>query len=183
MKFIRTPIHGAWLIGPEPHEDERGRFMRAWCQQEFADQGIAFVPVQANMAFSRRQGTVRGMHYQSAPALEAKLVRCTRGSLFDIVVDLRSDSPTFQGWYGARLSADDARMLFIPEGCAHGCQSLEDSTELHYLTSAVYAPDHARGLRFDDPVIGVRWPVPVTSISEQDRAWPLLEPKPNGGNR
>ena len=175
MKFVETPIHGAWLIEPTPHLDDRGRFMRAWCRQEFEDHAIAFIPVQSNMAYSHKQGTIRGMHFQVAPALEAKLVRCTRGSLFDVVADLRAGSPTYRTWYGARLSAEDGRMLFIPEGCAHGCQSMEDSTELHYLTSSMYAPDHARGLRFDDPAIGVRWPLPVTSISEQDRTWPLLE--------
>lgn len=174
MKFVETPIQGAWLVEPAPHLDDRGRFMRAWCRQEFENHAVAFTPVQANMAYSHKQGTIRGMHFQVAPALEAKLVRCTRGSLFDVVVDLRSGSPTYRNWYGARLSADDGRMLFIPEGCAHGCQSMEDSTELHYLTSSMYAPDHARGLRFDDPAIGVQWPLPVTSISEQDRTWPLL---------
>jgi len=180
MKFIETPIRGAWLVEPEPREDDRGRFMRAWCRQEFEDHAIRFIPVQANMAYSRRQGTIRGMHYQIAPAPEAKLVRCTRGSLFDVAVDLRPGSATFRQWYGTRLSADDGGMLFIPEGCAHGCQSLEDSTELHYLTSAVYAPDCARGIRFDDPAIGVRWPLPATSISDQDRTWPLLEPNQTG---
>lgn len=149
--------------------------MRAWCRHEFENHAIAFAPVQANMAYSRKQGTIRGMHFQVAPAPEAKLVRCTRGALFDVVVDLRPDSTTYRGWYGAQLSADDGRMLFIPEGCAHGCQSMEDSTELHYLTSAIYAPDHARGVRFDDPAIQVRWPLPATSISEQDRTWPLLD--------
>lgn len=182
MKFVETPIAGAWLIEPEPHEDDRGHFMRAWCRREFENHAIAFTPAQANMAYSRKAGTIRGMHFQSAPAPEAKLVRCTRGSLFDVVVDLRPGSPSYRRWFGARLSADDGRMLFLPEGCAHGCQSMEDSTELHYLTSAMYAPEHAGGVRFDDPAIGVRWPLAVASISEQDRTWPLLEPNQIRGN-
>lgn len=182
MKFLETPIPGAWLIEPEPREDDRGRFMRAWCRREFEDHAIVFTPVQANMAFSVKAGTIRGMHFQSAPALEAKLVRCTRGSLFDVVVDLRPGSSNYGNWFGVRLSADDGRILFLPEGCAHGCQSMEDSTELHYLTSAMYAPEHAGGVRFDDPMIGVRWPLPVASISEQDRAWPLLDPNQIRGN-
>jgi dTDP-4-dehydrorhamnose 3,5-epimerase len=175
MKFFESPIRGAWLIEPEPREDARGWFMRVWCRQEFEDHGIDFSPAQANMARSRVQGTVRGMHYQIAPAPEAKLVRCTQGALFDVVVDLRSGSPALYTWYGVRLSAADGRMLYIPEGCAHGCQAMEDGTELHYLTSAPYSPEHARGARFDDPLIGVRWPLPVTEVSPQDRSWPLLE--------
>jgi dTDP-4-dehydrorhamnose 3,5-epimerase len=175
MKFVETEVLGAWLIEPEPRVDDRGRFMRAWCRDEFRHHGIDFIPVQANMAFSRTRGTIRGLHFQVAPALEAKLVRCTRGSLFDVVVDLRPGSPSYRRWYGAHLSADDGRMLYVPEGCAHGCQSLEDATEVHYLTSAVYAPAHATGVLFDDPAIGVRWPLAVTATSEQDRSWPLLE--------
>jgi len=182
MKFIETAVRGAWLIEPEPREDERGRFMRAWCRGEFRDHGIDFTPVQANMAYSRKRGTIRGMHLQVDPAPEAKLVRCTRGSIFDVVVDMRPQSPTHSHWYGVQLSADDGRMLYLPEGCAHGCQSLEDATEIHYLTSAVYAPEHATGVRFDDPAIGVRWPLSVAAISEQDRTWPLLESIQTRGN-
>lgn len=126
------------------------------------------------MGLSYRQGTIRGLHYQVAPALEAKLVRCTRGSLFDIVVDLRPGSRTYRHWYGAYLSANDGRMLFVPEGCAHGCQSMKDDTEFHYMASAVYSPDHARGARFDDPSLAIDWPLPVTHISGQDRNWPLI---------
>jgi dTDP-4-dehydrorhamnose 3,5-epimerase len=143
MRFVETTVRGAWIVEAEPRQDDRGRFMRAWCRQEFAERGVDFAPVQANMAFSIRRGTIRGMHYQVAPAPEAKLVRCTRGAMFDVVVDLRPESPTFRRWYGTELSAENGRMLFLPEGCAHGCQSIEDSTELHYLTSATYAPDHA----------------------------------------
>jgi len=127
------------------------------------------------MSLSKEKGTIRGMHFQVSPALEAKLVRCTRGSIFDVVVALRPASPTFRSWYGARLSAENGQMMFVPEGCAHGCQSTEDMSELLYLTSAFYSPDHVRGLRYDDPAIGIRWPLEVSAVSEQDRNWPLLK--------
>jgi dTDP-4-dehydrorhamnose 3,5-epimerase len=174
MKFLECEIPGAWLITPEPREDDRGRFMRAWCQREFLDHGIKFTPVQANMSLSNLRGTIRGMHFQVAPALEAKLVRCTRGAIFDVVVDLRPASPMYRSWYGTDLSANNGHMLFVPEGCAHGCQSIEDKTELHYLTSALYSPTHVRGVRYDDPAIGVHWPLQVSAVSDQDRNWPFL---------
>lgn len=148
--------------------------MRAWCQREFSEHGIEFTPLQANMGLSVRRGTIRGLHYQTEPALEAKLVRCTRGAIFDVVVDLRPTSPTYRVWYGSTLSADNARMVFVPEGCAHGCQALEDMSEIHYLTSAFYSPNDVRGLRYDDPAIGIAWPLEVSEVSEQDRNWPLL---------
>lgn len=167
-------VTGAWVIEPTPHSDERGRFLRAWCTQEFAAQGIPFTPLQANMALSLQRGTIRGLHYQVAPALEAKLVRCTRGSVFDVVADLRPDSPTYRAWLGVTLSAQNAHMLYVPEGCGHGFQSLEDESEVYYLTSAVYAPREVRGARFDDPALAIKWPLPAAAISEQDRHWPLL---------
>ena len=175
MKFAQSYITGAWTIDPSPHLDHRGRFFRAWCVEEFAAHGIDFVPLQANMGTSHRAGTVRGMHYQVAPAEEAKLVRCTRGAVFDVLVDLRPESPTFGRWFGTDLSADNARMLYVPSMCAHGYQTLEDESEILYLTSAVYAPDSVRGLRFDDPMVNVAWPLPPQSLSEQDLKWPLLE--------
>src|SRR5215470_11440819 len=124
MRFSETGVTGAMMIDPTPHQDERGRFMRAWCAKEFSGAGINFVPVQANMGFSKKKGTVRGMHYQIEPAPEAKLVRCTRGSIFDVVLDLRPES--YGKWYGTELSAENGRMLYLPEGCAHGCISLEE---------------------------------------------------------
>lgn len=175
MLFMDCSVFGARVIEPSPREDERGRFVRAWCHQEFAANGLAFMPVQANMGLSRKQGTIRGLHYQAAPALEAKLVRCTRGSMFDVVVDLRPTSPTYRSWCGTLLSAENARMLFLPEGCAHGCQSLQDKTEFYYLTSAIYSPNEARGARYDDPALGIDWPLPASLVSVQDRNWPLLE--------
>ena len=138
-------------------------------------QGIGFVPVQSNMVYSRLKGTMRGLHYQVAPSLEAKLVRCTRGAVFDLVLDLRRDSPTYLRWFGMRLSADNGQMLLVPEGCAHGCQSLEDDTEILYMVSAHYAPNDARGVRYDDTAFAIEWPLAVSSISDQDRNWPLWQ--------
>jgi dTDP-4-dehydrorhamnose 3,5-epimerase len=176
MHFIETYIQGAKVIDPNSQQDDRGRFLRAWCAREFAEHGLDFQAVQANMGFSKRKGTTRGMHLQVAPAVEAKLVRCTRGSMFDVVLDLRPESPSYRKWYGVELSAENSRMLFVPENCAHGYQTLEDNTEMHYMTSAYYAPGAARGVRFDDPAFGIHWPLAVTVVSDQDRNWPLAEP-------
>lgn len=177
MRFTECTVPGAWSIEPTPHIDYRGRFMRAWCIDEFAEHGIQFVPVQSNMGFSRRAGTLRGLHYQVAPHLEAKLVRCTRGTVFDVLVDLRPGSPTRGRWYGTELSAENGRMLYVPPLCAHGCQTLEDGSEIYYLASALFAPDAARGLRFDDPTVGIPWPLPPLAMSDQDSRWPYLEPE------
>ena len=175
VHFTETKVRGAWVIDPTPHQDHRGRFMRVWCAREFAEQGLSFVPVQANMVFSTRRGTVRGMHFQEAPAPEAKLVRCTRGAIFDAVLDLRPESPSYGTWYGVELSADNGRMLYLPERCAHGFQTLEDGTELHYMASAYYTPSAAHGVRFDDPAFNIQWPLAPTVVSDQDRSWPLVE--------
>jgi dTDP-4-dehydrorhamnose 3,5-epimerase len=175
MRFTETEVVGASMIDPSPHSDERGRFMRAWCAQEFAEHGFEFLPVQANMAFSVQTGTVRGMHFQEVPALEAKLVRCTRGAIFDVVLDLRPESASYGKWYGVKLTAENGRMLYVPERCAHGCQSLEESTEIYYMTSAFYTPSAVRGVRFDDPAFRIQWPLVATGVSEQDRNWPLVE--------
>lgn len=175
MRFTECAVPGAWSIDPTPHADERGRFMRAWCAEEFAAHGIEFVPVQANMGASRHAGTLRGLHYQVSPHLEAKLVRCTRGRVFDVLVDLRPGSPTFGRWCGAELTAENGRMLYVPPLCAHGYQTLEDESEIYYLTSALYAPDAVRGLRFDDPTVAIRWPLPPVALSDQDSRWPHLE--------
>jgi dTDP-4-dehydrorhamnose 3,5-epimerase len=175
MHFTETRVAGSVIIDPSPHHDERGRFMRAWCARELEEQGIHFAPVQANMQFSPRKGTIRGLHLQIAPAPEAKLVRCTRGAIFDVAVDLRPDSPTFGKWCGTELTAENGRMLYVPEQCAHGFQSIEENSEVMYLTSAFYAPQSCRGARFDDPAFGIRWPLPVSAISEPDRNWPLMQ--------
>jgi dTDP-4-dehydrorhamnose 3,5-epimerase len=175
MHFAETDIPGAWTIDPSPHLDHRGSFYRAWCSEEFAAHGIEFTPLQANIGTSHSRGTVRGLHYQIAPHDEAKLLRCTRGAVFDVVVDLRPGSTTFGRWAAAELSAANGRMLFVPRGCATGYQTLEDDSDVFYMTSALYAPRAARGVRFDDPAIGITWPLPPTAMSDQDRQWPLLE--------
>lgn len=149
--------------------------MRAWCAREFAAHGIGFVPVQANMGFSTRKGTTRGIHYQTEPALEAKLVRCTRGSMFDVVLDLRPASPSYGKWFGTELTAENGRMLYLPEGCGHGYQTLLDDTEMHYMASAYYTPSAAMGVRFDEPAFDIQWPLVATVVSEQDRNWPLMK--------
>jgi dTDP-4-dehydrorhamnose 3,5-epimerase len=175
MRFTDAEIEGVKVIDPSPHEDSRGRFMRAWCLREFAEHDIHFVPVQANMGFSLHKGTIRGMHFQQEPALEAKLARCTRGIIYDVVLDLRPKSASYGKWYGAELSAENGRMLFLPDGCAHGYQTLEDGTEMHYMASEFYTPSAALGVRFDDPVFGIQWPLVPTMVSEQDRNWPLVK--------
>jgi dTDP-4-dehydrorhamnose 3,5-epimerase len=175
MNFAELPILGAWTIEPSPHVDHRGSFYRAWCIEEFSAHGLDFVPLQANMGTSHVRGTIRGLHYQTSPHEEAKLVRCTRGAVFDVVVDVRPGSPTFGRWASAELSAKNGRMLFVPRGCATGYQTLEDESDVYYLTSAVYAPGAVRGLRYDDPTVGITWPFPPSAISEQDTKWPSLE--------
>jgi dTDP-4-dehydrorhamnose 3,5-epimerase len=174
MWFRETGLVGVTVIDPDPREDDRGRFMRAWCAREFAEHGLDFLPVQANLGFSVQKGTVRGMHFQEAPALEAKLVRCTRGAIFDVVLDLRPKSPTFGKGYAAELSADNGRMMYVPEQCAHGYQTLEGNTEMYYMASAYYTPSAVRGVRFDDPAFSIQWPLAATAVSEQDRSWPLV---------
>ena len=172
---METGIEGARVIDPSPHHDDRGRFLRAWCAREFAEHGLDFVPVQANLGFSKTAGIVRGMHFQVAPATEAKLVRCTRGAIFDVVVDLRPQSPSYGEWYGVEITAENGRMLYVPANCAHGYQTLEDCTDIYYMTSAFYAPSAVRGVRFDDPAFGIQWPLVPTLVSDQDRNWPLVE--------
>lgn len=175
MRFMETGIEGAWVINPSPHQDDRGRFLRAWCAREFAEHAINFLPVQANLGFSKTRGTVRGMHFQEAPAIEAKLIRCNRGAIFDVVLDLRPGSPSYGEWYGVELSAENCRMLYVPGNCGHGYQTLEDCTEMYYMTSGFYTSSAVRGVRFDDPGFGIRWPLDATVVSEQDSSWPLFE--------
>lgn len=176
MRFTATKIPDVWLIDPDFHEDERGRFFRAWCAREFSEHAVVFTPVQANMGFSLRKGTLRGMHFQTRPAAEAKLVRCTSGAIFDVALDLRPDSPTFRQWFGTELSAANGRMLYLPEGCAHGYQTLHDDTEMFYMSSEFYTPAAVSGVRFDDPAFSIEWPLPACVVSAQDRGWPLMDP-------
>jgi dTDP-4-dehydrorhamnose 3,5-epimerase len=175
MRFTKIDIVDAWVIDPEPHKDDRGRFMRAWCVREFSEHGLDFLPVQANLGYSMLKGTVRGMHFQEAPALEAKLVRCTRGAIFDVVLDFRPESLSYGQWYGVELSADNGRMLYVPEHCAHGYQTLQECTEIYYMASELFSPNSATGVRFDDPAFNIQWPLPVTLISDQDKNWPLVK--------
>lgn len=181
MIFRATGIEGAFLVEPEPRSDDRGRFLRVWCASEFADHGIDTTWVQANAGFSTRRGTLRGLHVQLPPAAEAKLVRCTRGALFDVVVDVREHSSTRHRWFGTELTEDDGRSVYVPEGCAHGYLTLRDATELAYLTSAFYAPDLERGVHYRDPLIQIEWPDTPTVISDRDAAWPWLERSEDAG--
>lgn len=174
MKFTETILEGTWIIAPEFHRDERGTFARIWCAKEFSERKISFVPVQMNAACSQKKGTLRGMHFQKAPALESKLIRCTKGAIFDVAVDLRPESKSFGKWFGIELNDKEGKMLFIPENCAHGYQTLADDTEMYYLTSGSYAPNLASGVRFNDPSLKIKWPLPVTMISQQDTSWPLM---------
>lgn len=174
MKFQETRLSGAFLIDVERHEDERGFFARTWCQEEMESHGLNTSFVQCNISFNHRKGTLRGMHYQAPPSEEAKLVRCTQGVIYDVIVDLRSGSPTYLEWEAFELSAENRYQLFIPEGLAHGFQTLEDDSEVFYQMSEFYAPELARGLRWNDPAISIEWPLTPSCISEKDSALPLL---------
>ncbi|ASY63462.1 dTDP-4-dehydrorhamnose 3,5-epimerase [Sinorhizobium sojae CCBAU 05684] len=174
MKFGALPIAGAFLIDIEERKDERGFFARTFCVREFASQGLETVWVQMNTSLTKRKGSVRGMHFQRRPSAEAKLVRCVKGAVFDVIVDLRKGSPTYGHWHGVELTHENRTTIYIPTGCAHGFQTLEGDTELLYLHSAFYSPEHEAGLRFDDPDIAISWPLPITEISLKDRQHPSL---------
>lgn len=171
MVFTRTRIPGAFLIEIEKRSDARGFFARAWCENEFHEHGIDVQFVQANIGFSEHAGTVRGLHYQLAPHEETKLIRCTRGAVFDVIVDLRTTSPGYKQWYGVELSEQNHRMLYVPGGCAHGYQTLTESAEVFYPVSTFFKPEAERGIRYDDPTFNIEWPIHVRVISEKDRAW------------
>ena len=172
MIFEETRLGGAFIIDAEPHKDDRGFFARTWCQQEFERHGLNPRLVQCNISFNLKKGTLRGMHYQEAPCEEAKLVRCTMGSICDVIVDLRPDSPTFRKHATVTLSAENRRMLYIPEKFAHGFITLEDNTEVFYQMSEFYSQESARGIRWNDPLFGIRLPLEVAVISERDRDYP-----------
>ena len=172
MEIGKTKLSGAFVVRLKKIEDERGYFARGWCSRLFAEHGLSPQMVQLNTGFSHRRGTVRGMHYQLAPHAEAKFVRCTRGAIFDVIIDLRPESPTFKQWLGVELTQDNGQMLYAPDGCAHGYQTLQDDSEMYYMTSAAYAPAAARGVRYNDPTFGIEWPMPVSLISSADRTWP-----------
>jgi len=172
MKFHQTKLPGVFEVHIEPKADERGFFARTWCAQEFAAQGLNPALAQCSASFSTRKGTLRGIHYQEAPYREAKLVRCTQGSIYDVVVDLRRESPTFKSWIALTLSAQNRHMIYVPEGCGHGFLTLEDETEVFYQISEAFKAEASRGVRWDDPAFQVNWPAGVTVISERDRTYP-----------
>ena len=175
MIFSKTQLPGVFLIDIEPAGDSRGFFARSWCHKEFADAGLSTAIKQINIANSKQAGTLRGMHYQVSPYGEDKVIRCVRGAAFDVAVDVRPESETYLQWIGVELTADNRKALYIPKGFAHGYQTLEGDTELHYLVSEFYTPDAESGLRYDDPAIGIEWPVPVQVISDKDSQWPLMD--------
>jgi dTDP-4-dehydrorhamnose 3,5-epimerase len=170
--FSETKLPGAFVIDLEPRGDARGFFARAFCQREFAEHGLMTTVAQTNVSFSQHAGTLRGMHYQAGPYAEAKLVRCTRGAIFDVIVDLRPESPAHRCWFGAELSAANHRLLYVPEGFAHGFITLEDEVEVTYQVSQFYTPEAERGVRWDDPAFAIGWPRPVSVISDKDSRWP-----------
>lgn len=175
MIFTETKLKGAFILDLERREDNRGFFARAFCQKEFEQHGLKPVIAQANVAFNKRKGTLRGMHFQFPPAAETKLVRATRGAILDIIVDLRPESPTYLQHVAVELSADNGRSLYVPERFAHGYQALEDGTETSYMVGEFYTPGAEGGLSPTDPRLGLKWPLPTTEISDKDRAWKLLE--------
>ena len=172
MTFHETKLSGVFEIGLNPNHDKRGFFARSWCQKEFQNHGLSSKIVQCSVSLSLLKGTLRGLHYQVAPYLETKVVRCTKGAIYDVVVDLRLESETFRDWLGVVLTAADRNMLYVPEGCAHGFLTLEDETEVFYQMSEFYDPESARGVRWDDPAFQIAWPGLVRVISDRDQSYP-----------
>jgi dTDP-4-dehydrorhamnose 3,5-epimerase len=176
MELTPCGLGDAWVVAPEPIADQRGFFARTFCAREFAARGLKAAVAQANLSFNHRRGTLRGLHYQLPPAAEAKLVRCTRGAVYDVIVDLRPDSPTYRRHFGIELSADNRLAIYVPEMFAHGCLTLTDHAELAYHVSEFYAPEHERGFRYDDPAFNIVWPGPVEVLSAKDASWPPFAP-------
>jgi dTDP-4-dehydrorhamnose 3,5-epimerase len=174
MQFTSSSIPGAWVIDVTPIHDDRGFFATTWLPDELRQHGIAAVVAQCNLAFNHRRGTLRGLHFQTAPHAQAKIVRATRGALLDVIVDLRPESPTWRQWELFELTADNRRMLYIPPGLAHGYLTLTDDAEMFYQASSPWAPQAEAGVRWNDPAFGIKWPFAPTVISEKDQTWPLL---------
>jgi|SRR5215471_5397084 len=172
MRFLKTKLPGVLEIRIDAKPDERGFFARTWCQEEFESQGLCGKLVQCSLSFSKRRGTLRGMHYQAVPHAETKLVRCTKGAIYDVVLDLRSTSPTFREWVAVILTAEDRNMVYVAEGCAHGFLTLENESEVTYQMSEFYNAESARGVRWDDPAFQIQWSAKVEVISERDRTYP-----------
>jgi dTDP-4-dehydrorhamnose 3,5-epimerase len=174
MKFIETAIPGVFSIEPLTHKDERGFFERRFCEKEFRDAGIAVRIAQINRSYSNIRGTLRGLHYQVSPMNELKIVQCFRGKIFDVAVDLRKESPEYLKWHAEILSQENGKSLCIPKGCAHGYQTLTDESEILYFTDQFYSTDHERSIHYRDPSLNIRWPLPVSAISEKDRSAPFI---------
>jgi dTDP-4-dehydrorhamnose 3,5-epimerase len=177
MIFTPTQLGGAYVIEIQKYEDERGFFARTWCQKEFEEHNLIPEAVQRNLSLSKKRGTLRGMHYQVAPFQETKLVQCTRGALYDVIIDVRPNSSTYKQWFGVELTAENYKMLYVPGGFAHGFITLEDNTEASYLVSQFYTPQAERGIRYNDPTFSIEWPVAVGVISEKDQNWPDYVPE------
>jgi dTDP-4-dehydrorhamnose 3,5-epimerase len=175
MKFEPTPLKDAWIVTLAPMEDDRGYFSRTFCQKEFEAHGMPSRIAQCNTSFNKKSGTLRGIHFQREPAIETKLVRCVRGAFYDVIVDMRPDSPTYLQHFGLELSQKNMKALFVPQNFAHGFLTLEDDTEAFYLMGEFYTPACEGGLRYNDPALGIQWPGPVNVLSEKDAAWPLIE--------
>jgi dTDP-4-dehydrorhamnose 3,5-epimerase len=177
MIFTATRLPGGFVVDLERLEDERGFFARSWCRQAFEERGLAPRLMQCSVSFNKTRGTLRGMHYQAKPYAEAKLVRCTRGAVYDVIIDLRSDSPAYLQWDAVELTEENHRMVYVPEGCAHGFQTLVDGTEVFYQMSEVYRPEYARGVRWNDPAFAIHWPEAERIISARDDTYPDFVPE------
>jgi dTDP-4-dehydrorhamnose 3,5-epimerase len=175
MIFLQTPLSGTYEIEPEPFIDNRGFFARTFCKNEFMQIGFTKEIVQINHSLTRQRGTIRGLHYQSPPACETKIIRCVQGLIFDVLVDLRAGSPSFMKWFSVELSHDNRKMIYIPEGVAHGFQTLTDNVELIYHHSEFYRPEYENGLRFDDPSLMIKWPLPMSCISQKDQGYAIIK--------
>ncbi|MCK8465074.1 dTDP-4-dehydrorhamnose 3,5-epimerase [Aliiroseovarius sp. S1339] len=174
MKFKETPLKGAFVIDLEEIADDRGHFARAFCAEEFEAHGLKPSIAQINLSFNEKKGTIRGLHYQEAPAAEAKFLRCISGAIYDVIVDLRPDSPTYRQHFGIELSAENRTAIYVPEMFAHGYLALTDGAQAYYSASEFYTPGVEGGLRYDDPALAIDWPIPVTIVSEKDAQWPLI---------
>lgn len=172
MIFVETKLKGAYIVELEKREDHRGFFARTWDGRIFEERGLVGNVVQQNVSLTETPGTIRGVHYQKAPYQETKLIRCTRGEIFDVIIDLRPASPTFKEWLGVELTANNYRMLYVPQDFAHGFQTLQEKTEVTYLVSAAYHPEAEAGIRYNDPTFGIEWTLPIKSVSRKDASWP-----------
>ncbi|MBW4632558.1 MAG: dTDP-4-dehydrorhamnose 3,5-epimerase [Iphinoe sp. HA4291-MV1] len=182
MIFTETELQGAYIIDLEQKQDHRGFFARTFCAKEFEAHGLQPVVAQCNLSFNHKKGTLRGMHYQTSPAAETKLIRCTQGGIYDVIIDMRPESPTYLQHIGVELTAENHRALYVPEMFAHGYQALTDNAEVVYQVGEFYTPGYERGLRYDDSFFNIQWPVEVTEISEKDQNWPLMTMMTVGGN-